>query len=215
MRVMSRADRTTDGAAAISSPSSLALVRRIQDGDADAWDSLYLRYRDRLLLSIRCRLGPHLRSRLESEDILHSVFKDVLNDLDRFEPRGPSSLNHYLHTCVLNKIRTKADYYTAQKRAGEVPLSDSLCARIPNPSAVSPRYSDASRFERLEWALNRLPESMREVVILRRVEELSNQETAQLLGKTPEATSKMYNRTLAKLGILLRTARGRAARGSC
>ena len=42
---------------------SLELVQRIQAGDRSAWEALYLRYRDRLLFAIRCRLGPALRSR--------------------------------------------------------------------------------------------------------------------------------------------------------
>jgi RNA polymerase sigma-70 factor (ECF subfamily) len=189
-----------------SSEISIELVRRIQEGDASAWDALYLRYRDRLLLSIRCRLGAQLRARLESEDILHSVFKDALSDIHRFEPRDPRSLNHYLHACTLNKIRSKADYFAAKKRAGEVPLSDSVIERIPNPAGAEPRYQDQGRFERLEQALGQLSADMREVVLLRTVEELPNQDAAKILGKSPEASSKLYNRALARLAVILRDA---------
>lgn len=184
--------------------ASLNLVRRIQGGDSGAWDELYLRYRDQLLLSIRCRLGPSLRARLESEDILHSVFKDALEDLPRFEPRHTRALNHYLHTCVLNKIRNKADYYGAEKRRGEVPLSDSLIARLPNPADATPQYHDPPRYAALEQALSRLPDEMREVILLRRVEELSNQDAAEIMVKTPDATSKLYNRAIARLTTLMR-----------
>jgi RNA polymerase sigma-70 factor (ECF subfamily) len=180
---------------------SIDLVRRIQQGDARAWDDLYLRYRDRLLLSIRCRLGAQLRARLESEDILHSVFKDALSDIHRFHPVHPQALNRYLHACVLNKIRSKADYHAAIKRSGEVVLSDSILEQIPNPAGASPSYVDTDRFERLERALERLPEEMREILMLRRVEELSNREAAEVMGKSPEAASKLYNRALARLAM--------------
>lgn len=183
---------------------SLALVRRIQDGDAAAWDALYLRYRDQLILSIRCRLGPGLRARLASEDILQSVFKDALADLPKFAPQHARALNHYLHTCALNKIRNKADYYSAEKRRGDVPLSESMVTRLPNPSDAEPEYHDSPRFAALERALGRLPDEMREVVLLRRVEELSNNEVAEILGKSPEAASKIYNRALARLSTLMR-----------
>jgi RNA polymerase sigma-70 factor (ECF subfamily) len=184
--------------------ASLDLVRRIQSGDSGAWDQLYLRYRDQLLLSIRCRLGPSLRSHLESEDILHSVFRDALTDLHRFEPRQPRALNHYLHTCVLNKIRNKADYFGAAKRQGEVTLTNSLLTQLPNPADTTPEYHDSARYAALEQALGRLPGEMREVILLRRVEELSNQEAAEVMGKTPEATSKLYNRAVARLATLMR-----------
>ena len=182
---------------------SLELVRRIQQGDSGAWDALYLRYRDQLILSIRCRLGPALRARLQSEDILHSVFKDALQDLHSFVPEHARSLNHYLHTCVLNKIRNKADYFGAQKRRGEVALSSSLVERLPNPIDQAPEYHDSPRYAALEAALARLPEEMRELVLLRRVEELSNLEVAELVGKSPEATSKAYNRAMARLATLM------------
>jgi RNA polymerase sigma-70 factor (ECF subfamily) len=184
-----------------SSESSIDLVHRIHQGDARAWDALYLRYRDRLLLSIRCRLGARLRARLESEDILHSVFRDALSDIHRFHPEHPRALNRYLHTCVLNKIRSKADYYAAQKRTGEVPLTDSIIQAIPNPVAGEPRYADAERFERLERGMARLPEDMREILLLRRIEELPNREAAEVMGKSPEAASKLYNRALARLAV--------------
>jgi RNA polymerase sigma-70 factor (ECF subfamily) len=184
-----------------SSESSIDLVRRIHEGDGRAWDELYLRYRDRLLLSIRCRLGFHLRARLESEDILHSVFRDALSDIHRFHPAHPQALNRYLHACVLNKIRTKADYYAAQKRAGEVPLSDSIIGGIPNPAGAVPQYADSERFERLERAMARLPDEMREIILLRGIEELPNREAAEVMGKSPEAASKLYNRALARLAV--------------
>jgi RNA polymerase sigma factor (sigma-70 family) len=193
-------------AAAKKEPStelSMDLVRRIQDGDRSAWEALYLRYRDSLLFSIRCRLGPRLRSRLQSEDVLHSVVKDVMADIAAFEPRGRGSLKHYLHACLLNKIRSKAHYYAALKRQGEIPLSDSILQRIPNRRDRTPGYADTERFGKLERAVALLPEKMREVILLRRIENLTNGEAAEALGKTPEATSKLYNRALARLGQIV------------
>lgn len=178
---------------------SLELVRRIQAGDRAAWERLYLRYHDALLFAIRSRLGSNLRAWLQSEDILHSVVKDALRDLERFEPRGPGSLAHYLHVCVLNKIRSKAAHFEAEKRAGERRVPSSVLDALPERSA-EPRYLDGARYERLEAGLARLPEPMREVVLLRSVEGLSNDEAAGVLAKTPAATSKLYNRALARLG---------------
>ena len=48
---------------------------------------------------------------------------------------------------------------------------------------------------------------MREVVLLRSIEGLGNDEAAALVGKSPEATSKAYNRALARLGALMQDAR--------
>ena len=176
-------------------------MQRIQNGDHGAWDELYLRYRDRLLFSIRCRLGPELRGRLQSEDVLHSVVREALTDLQRFEPQDDRALGRYLHVCVLNKIRKKGNFYSAQRRAGDVPLSDTLMQRLPEGGPE--RYLDHDRYEALERAIEKLPEAMREVVMLRSVHGLSNQEAAADLGKTPEATTKIYQRAMVRLGITL------------
>ncbi len=181
--------------------NSIELLQRIQNGDRSAWDELYLRYRDRLLFSIRCRLGPELRRRLQSEDVLHSVVREALTDLQRFEPQDERALGRYLHVCVLNKIKKKGNFYGAQRRAGDVPLSDTLMKRLPG--AGPERYLDQDRYEALERAIERLPEAMREVVMLRSIHGLTNQEAAAEIGKTPEATTKIYQRAVARLGVAL------------
>lgn len=178
---------------------SLELVRRIQAGDRAAWGQLYMRYHDALLFAIRSRLGSTLRGVLQSEDILQSVVKDALSDLARFEPRGPGSLGHYLHVCVLNKIRAKAAHHGADKRAGEHRMPASELEALPE-GVGEPRYLEGGRYERLESGMACLPAEMREVVLLRSVEGLGNAEAAALLGKSPAAASKLYNRALARLG---------------
>jgi RNA polymerase sigma-70 factor (ECF subfamily) len=181
---------------------SLELVERIRSGDETAWEAFYDRYHDPLLFAIRCRLGRGLRSRLQSEDVLQSVVADAFRDLPRFEPHGPGSLSHYLHACVLNKIRSKAEFFGAAKRSGEVPLSDSVADRLASREEAGPGYLDAARYEHLERALTALPEDMREAVLLRTVEGLTNRQAAAVLGKSEEAASKTFNRALAKLGRL-------------
>ena len=184
---------------------SAEIARRAGAGDRAAFEALYRRHHDALLLSVRCRLSPALRARLSSEDVLQSVVADVLSDIARFEPRGPGSLARWLHTAVLNKIRNKADWFAADKRAGDVPLSDSMVGRLAGGAQEPLGYVDAERWEPLEAALAGLPPDMREAVVLRTVEGLSNAEAARVLGKSPEATSKLYNRALAKLGTRMAT----------
>jgi len=181
---------------------SLELVRRIQAGDQAAWEGLYRRYHDALLLAIRHRLGARLRAWVASEDILQSVVKDALADLERFEPRGAGSLRGYLHACVRNKIRAKAERLEAGPRARERRLPATELEALGGPSG--PSYLDSARFERLEAGLARLDAPMREVVLLRSVEGLGNEEAAERLGRSPAATSKLYNRALARLGLWMR-----------
>lgn len=178
---------------------SLDLVQRIQGGDAEAWNELFRRYHDQLLLGVRLRMGSGLRRHLESEDVFQSVAVEAFRDLARFEYRGPGSLQRYLNTLVLNKLRDRADTFGAVKRAGAVPLDEHTAAnlRTPEPTYHSPE------FDRLERALRALPDEQREVIVLRKLEGLSSREVAERLGTTDDAARKAYSRAMAQLATRL------------
>lgn len=174
------------------------LVARIQAGEREAWSDLYNRFHDSLLLAVRCRLGPFLRTRLDSEDVLQSVVRDAIGELDGFEWRGEGSLRHFLNKLVTHKIQNHVRSLKAQKRRGEVPLTDSL---YENCKTLS--YRNQEVFERLETCLKKLPEEMQEVVLLRKIEGLSSQEAAEVLGKSDDAVRQLYSRALKQLTTLM------------
>ena len=178
------------------------LVQRIQGGDSDAWNKLYARYHDELLFAVRCRLGPGLRSHLQSEDVLQSVMLEAMGELDRFVPRGDSSLRHFLHVLITNKIRDRVDTFGAKKRKGTVALTESMAACVPGFDGEL-RYHEAERFERLERVMARLPDDMREVILLRKVDGLDGRETAERLGKSEEAVRKLFSRAMARLTTMM------------
>lgn len=231
-----------DFPAAPDESASLDLVGRIRAGDEAAWNDLYRRYHDQLLLVVRMRLGRRLRGFLQSEDVFQSVALDALSALQRFEYRGPGSLQRFLNTLVVNKIRDRADTFGAAKRAGAVPLSDAIAdglAAPPDgggggrdglggaahgaganagtgPGAGGPdgvRYLDGPRYERLERALAALPDDMREILLLRKVDGLSSQEVAALQGKSDAAVRKASSRALARLTTLMSADAGPAGPG--
>ncbi len=178
------------------------IVKRIQDGDGSAWEAFYERFHDGMLLAIRCRLGSGLRTHLQSEDILQSVMLEALGELDRFRPRGPGSLKHFLHLLVTRKIQDRADYFGAAKRKGEVPLS---AAMIDARAQPEPGYKDAESFEVLEAALNRLPERMREIILLRRIDGLSGAEAARVMKISNDAARKLFSRAMARLVSMMKS----------
>ncbi len=187
---------------AVPESATLELVARIRGGDSAAFGELYSRYHDELLFAVRAHLGPRLRTALESEDVLQSVVVDAFKALPDFQPRGPGSLRHYLHAMIVNKIRARADYFDALRRAGTQPLSDSAAAELPEPGG-EPAYRDGERFERLERALRGLPPEMQQVVILRKVDGLPSKEAADLMGRSDAAVRKLYSRALARLTALM------------
>ena len=191
--------------------ASMDIVTRIQAGDEPAWGELYKRYHDQLLFTVRMRLGSSLRTVLESEDVFQSVALDAFKALQRFEYQGPGSLERFLKKMVLNKIRERAKYFGAQKRAGGVALDvnalgDLAAASQPGLQSAAnagPEYHAAETYGRLERAIASLPQSMREVLLLRKVEGLTSAEVAAQLGKSDAAVRKLASRAMARVAAAM------------
>ena len=183
-----------------SESKTLELFERLREGDSSAFGDLYRRYHDELLFAVRAHLGPRLRSKLESEDILQSVAADAFRAMSGVRAETPDGLRHYLHAMIVNKIRGRADHFDAVKRAGDVPLTQSQAGAVPD-IAGEPEYHDSERYEKLERALAVLPDEMREVIVLRKIDGLSSRQVADRTGRTDVATRKLFSRAMARLSL--------------
>src|SRR5436190_12961754 len=119
---------------------STALLRQARAGAPGALDDLYGRVAGRLLAVIRLRLGPDLRSRLESRDVLQATLLKSFEHLRDFEGDNGASLMAWLARIAEHEIRDRADHLHRQRRdaAREVPLDDAVAAVVAAvPSALS------------------------------------------------------------------------------
>jgi len=94
------------------------LLDRFQNGDQEAATSIYKRYVHRLLGLVRAQTSSQLAAREEAVDIVQSVFRTFFRRAVRGEyhvPEGDELWKLFLVIAV-NKIRSKAEYYTAAKR---------------------------------------------------------------------------------------------------
>lgn len=78
---------------------------------------------------------------------------------------------------------------------------------MPDAVAVAPRTGDALLGQRLEAALDRLPEGMRSVLILHDVEGYTHEEIGELLGVTSGTSKSQLFKARAKMRDMLRTLR--------
>jgi len=184
---------------------STALLREARAGAPGALDDLYGRVAGRLLAIIRLRLGPDLRSRLESRDVLQATLLKSFEHLREFEGENGTSLMAWLARIAEHEIRDRADHLHRQRRdaAREVPLDDVLVAGSADvPSALSQVILD-ERALRLERALEMLSPSHREVILLRSFEERSFGEIGQRVGRTEDACRMLFARAMAALTLAL------------
>ena len=65
-----------------------SLVQRARAGDRDAYDHLFALAAERAQLFIRLRLGPRLRGKLDSMDVLQEAYVEASRAFPEFEYRG-------------------------------------------------------------------------------------------------------------------------------
>ena len=74
---------------------------------------------------------------------------------------------------------------------------------MPESLVVAPPAGDALLSQRLEWALDRLPERMRKVLILHDVEGYTHDEIGELLGTTAGTSKSQLFKARGKMRQLL------------
>jgi RNA polymerase sigma-70 factor, ECF subfamily len=177
------------------------LLRQAREGSQDALNELFEDLAPRLLSFIRMRLGPDLRGRIESEDILQITLLKAFSNLESFEGSGSSSLGGWLAAIARNEIRDQVDYFRRQRRdvTRQVPLGSGIENIKEQLSSVVSRLQVRERQHRLESALEDLKPEHREVILLRQYEELSFPEIGERLGKSPDACRMLLARAIAAL----------------
>jgi RNA polymerase sigma-70 factor (ECF subfamily) len=179
---------------------SRELLDRAKSGSADALNQLYERCSGRLLAFIRLRLGRDLRSRLESRDILQATLLKSLEHMGDLKADETRSVMAWLARIAEHEIRDCADFHHRQRRdaAQETALDDDAPLPALTRSALS-RVILGQQAERLEEALESLSPAHREIILLRKFEELSFAEIGQRLGKSEDACRMLLARAMTAL----------------
>jgi len=194
------------------------LLDRLKRGDREALAALFSRHRDRLARGIRFRLDPRLQPRLDVEDVLQEVYLSSSHRIGSFP--GDTEESFFVWLRILAG-QTLIDLYRrhlgAQARdAGRevagpggryfqatstsMAIQFQLAADRTSPSQAAIR---AEMSRQLEGAIEGMDPIDREILALRHFEELTNGETAEVLGIQQKAASIRYVRALKRLKEIL------------
>jgi RNA polymerase sigma-70 factor (ECF subfamily) len=193
-----------------------ALLQRLQAGDDRAPAELFQHYRGRLRQMVRLRLDRRLQGRIDPSDVLQEAYLDMARRLPEYvaEPRIPFFLwlrlltgqrllmihRQHLGTQMRDVGHEVSLHSGPLPQASSASLAAHLLGRLTTPSQAAVR---AEMQLRLQEALNGMDPIDREVLTLRHFEELSNSETAQVLGLQKAAASNRYVRALKRLREVL------------
>ena len=104
--------------------------------------------------------------------------------------RGDSRFSTWLHRIAVNSaLQAIRKSETRQKK--EAPM--------PETVPVGPKRGDALLGQKLEWALDLLPERMRKVLVLHDVEGYTHEEIGELLGVAPGTSKSQLSKARAKM----------------
>ena len=180
------------------------LVHDAIAGRPEAVEALYGRVTPRVLAYVRMRMGQSLRARMDSRDILQATLLKSFERLSEFRGTTAPSLMAWLARIAEREILDRADFHQRARRSPlrETPLSgqDVLEARV---TSVLSRIIRDERIERLEAAMEGLSDAHREIVLLRKFQDLPFREIAARLGKSEDACRMLLARALAALTIRL------------
>jgi len=179
--------------------SDEALLTRLAGGETSAVETLMQRYGGRCY---RLAFGV-VRNAADAEEIVQDVFLSVLRKHTSFE--GRAALGSWIYRITVNTALNKR---RGKRSEVEVPLEDYLPTFKPDGHregdramlvadwSQSPDHALASAETRrlvLE-GIGLLPPQYRAILIMRDVEELSNEETAGALGESVAAVKSRLHR---------------------
>jgi len=149
------------------------LVRAAREGCSASFAALVQRYSRPLLSFLTARLGDrHL-----AEDLAQETFVRVYRNLDRY--RSEAKFSTWLFTIAANLAASHGR--RVRRRPTQEPLG-TVASQRPGPVQVIARREQ----EQSLWAaVSELPELQRQAVELRYLAQLSVNEAAGVLGKTP------------------------------
>ena len=178
------------------------LLNRAKAGSPDALNRLYERCAGRVLAFIRLRLGRDLRSRLESRDILQATLLKSFERIHELKADETRSLIAWLARIAEHEIRDCADFHHRQRRdrERETALDDDAPLPALTRSALSRVILDEQAAQ-LEDAIESLTPSYRDVILLRKFEELSFAEIGERLGKSEDACRMLLARAMTALTL--------------
>lgn len=172
------------------------LIDQARKGDRDAVQVLYRRHAGRVLAVVRRLLGDDEAA----ADCAQEVWIRAIRSLPAF--RAESSFGTWIHRVSVN-VALHARR-SRKRRAGH---EEEMPPALEVAGSMGPA-GDALLRRRLQAALDRLPDGMRQVIVLHDVEGLTHEEIGSALGINAGTSKSQLFKARAQMRELLRSLAG-------
>jgi RNA polymerase sigma-70 factor (ECF subfamily) len=183
------------------------LIQEAQAGSTEALGRLLEGCRAYLLLIANKNMDADLRSKGGASDLVQQTFLEAQQGFARFQGHSQRDLLNWLAGVLRHNLADFRRRYrdrAARHVAREQPLSDvkwpglgdKLAAATPSPVDKAAAAEEA---EALRQAVARLSDDYRRVIVLRHEEQLSFEDIALRMDRTPQAVRKLWFRAVGRL----------------
>lgn len=187
------------------------LLEEVRRGNAEAVSDLLNQHREALRRAVALRLDPALARRVDASDIVQDVLLEASQRLASYLQHGNMPFDLWLrqlardHIVDAHRRHRKAQrrsldreqpMYAARNDQSSLDLAAAFIDPEKTPAAAAMKRELQERFFQ---ALAQLNEDDREIIVLRHIEQLANQDVAALLQLTEAAASMRYLRALRRL----------------
>jgi len=176
------------------------LMLRFQQGNGDAFQQLFQKYSPSVVNFAFHFLG----NRARAEEIAQEVFLQVYRWQQKYEPKAKFStwLFKIAHNHCLNEVR-KGEYRVSLEPIGvqDDPEGNERARELPDRQLNKGEDLLAAKqaATRITKILRRVPENQRTALMLSRLEGMSYQEVAEVLGCTEKAVKSLVFRATQSL----------------
>ena len=159
--------------------------------DPEAFGLLYERYVERIYNYIYFRVG----GAGDAEDLTAKVFFKALRNIGGYRHMG-LPFSAWLYRIAHNLV---ANYHRDRFKIQEISIENLIVEDTNRSSAPEHMMETKQENDFLMSLVNDLSSQKRELIILKYVQKLSNEEIGQIFGKTEGAIKSLYHRTLVEL----------------
>lgn len=179
--------------------SDLDLVAQARAGEDRAFTTLMRRHKAGVFGFVRRYVGDAD----SAVDVVQETFVAAWRALERFDGRRPFSV--WLRAIALNKCRDRARRLAVRRFIlGEKDDQSAEAQARPDPHPTGEaQVLSAERRATLQKAIDKLPQKLKEPLLLTYFDELSQQEAAELLGVTIKTVETRVYRARQRLAELL------------
>ena len=161
------------------------LVKQAQEGNSEAFGKIY----DVFAKQVHNFLFSRIRHQQITEDLVQTVFLKTWNNLNTYQPRANTKFSTWLFQ-IANY--TLIDHWRTRKTLVELDKIDNLLAFAKQPEL----FED---YKYLWSAISKLPEKYQTVLDLRFKQDLSVEETAEIMNKSGVGIRVLQHRALKTL----------------